>query len=662
MLNRLSLTKRTILGFASVLLLMLIAAGVAWNGLSNATTGFVRYRQLARDSNFCSNLQDCMMMARFAAKNFDIYSRDGDIEKFNARSREITGLLEEAKSRIDLPERRAIVDEIETLVGEYDESFTQVVANRRLRDAQQRDVLDVQGPQMSTCLVEIMNSSQADGDAEAAAAAGAVLDTLMGVRLSVYKYLDSAQIEHQEKTNQYLTKMDGELAKLDADLQNPHRRELLAKTRQSQESYATAYASMAEALQTERQLMTGRLDVIGPSVAMKAAALKNAITDEQDELGPQLQASNQATLVMVGVVSGVALVIGVVISILLSRSIILPIRKVMGVLNLVAQGDLRQQLKVETEDEIGAMTNSLNTVVKRLQAAMTDLAANAQEIARSATEMNDTAASMASVSNDTKTQSTSAAGASEEMSANMRAIAASATQMSANMDTVASAVEEMSISVNEIARNTEQANLVASEANQLAEGSRRQLGQLGDAANEIGKVVELIQGIAEQTNLLALNATIEAARAGEAGKGFAVVAEEVKQLARQTAGATEDIRARVKGMQQASFGSVESIESIRSVVNNLSEISRGIAAAIEEQSVATKEIANNVAQSSSAARQVSKAVEESALAGEEISRNVVSVDRGAQKVSEDAGKTKNSSDQLAGISSKLQSLVSQFQV
>ncbi|WP_186767674.1 methyl-accepting chemotaxis protein [Blastopirellula retiformator] len=602
------------------------------------------------------------MQTRFAVKNFDIYGRDVDIKKYGDRLGEITQQLADAKSRIERPERREIVDEISALISEYDASFEQVIANRRLRDSEQRDVLDVQGPQISSYMIEIMNSAQVDGDAEAAAAAGEVLNTLMDVRLGVYKYLDSALPEHHQSTTQLLAKMASQLEKLDTEIQDPNRRALLAKSEKSAQLYAAAYATMAEALKSERQLMADSLDVIGPAVAAKATELKGEITGEQDKLGPQLQTANQTALAIVGGVSVVAVVLGVIIATSLSRSIIGPIRKVMTVLNLVAEGDLRQQLQVESQDEIGAMTNSLNTVMKQLRTAMTELATNAGEIARSANEMNETADNMASISDDTKSQSTSAAGASEEMSANVRTIAASANQMSGNLDSVASAVEEMSISVNQIAQNIKQASHVAGEANQLAEGSRRELSELGDAANEIGKVVELIQDIAEQTNLLALNATIEAARAGEAGKGFAVVAEEVKQLARQTANATEGIRTRVNGIQNASNNSVESIEAIRKVVGNLSQISRDVAAAIEQQSTATQEIAKNVAQSSSAARQVSKAVDESATAGEEISRNVVSVDRGAQRVSEDAGRTKTSSNQLAGISQRLQSLVEQFQV
>ncbi|MEM9039136.1 MAG: methyl-accepting chemotaxis protein, partial [Actinomycetota bacterium] len=169
---------------------------------------------------------------------------------------------------------------------------------------------------------------------------------------------------------------------------------------------------------------------------------------------------------------------------------------------------------------------------------------------------------------------------------------------------------------------------------------------LGESSVEIGNVIKVINSIAEQTNLLALNATIEAARAGEAGKGFAVVANEVKELANQTAQATEEISARIQGIQSDTTNAVEANEQIGETIERINEISATIAAAVEEQSVTTTEIG--------------RSVEEAAMGTQEIARSIGDVAGAAEDTRQSTSETRTSAEELARMAADLNQLVGNY--
>ena len=169
------------------------------------------------------------------------------------------------------------------------------------------------------------------------------------------------------------------------------------------------------------------------------------------------------------------------------------------------------------------------------------------------------------------------------------AAAAASTKASMNVETVASSAEELTASISAIAQQATRSAEVAGKAAEEAAHQQRGRG-LASGTQKIGEVVTLIQNIASQTNLLALNATIEAARAGEHGKGFAVVASEVKALANQTAKATEEISTQIQSIQTATTEAVGAIQAISGTIGEIDAISSAIAAAVDQQGAATREI------------------------------------------------------------------------
>jgi methyl-accepting chemotaxis protein len=311
-----------------------------------------------------------------------------------------------------------------------------------------------------------------------------------------------------------------------------------------------------------------------------------------------------------------------------------PLRESAGVLEKVAQQDLRAEVRGQYAGDHAAIQTSINAMVKHLRGSIQQIAQNAQTLGSSSEELDAISQQMSGNAQETATQTGVVSAATE--------------QVSRNLTIVATSSEEMLASVREIAKSANEAAKMAKNAVTFADSTNATVHKLGEASQEIGNVIKVITSIAEQTNLLALNATIEAARAGDAGKGFAVVANEVKELAKETARATEDISKKIEAIQGETGGAVRAIAEISSIIKQIDDVSNTIASAVEEQTATTNEIGRNIT--------------EAARGANEIARNVSNLSEAAQSTSHGAGDTQKAARALTDMAARLQALVGQFSV
>lgn len=348
-------------------------------------------------------------------------------------------------------------------------------------------------------------------------------------------------------------------------------------------------AQSTSELQASQGQNSETLDTVVPQTISDMVAQQDQLTPLLKQEVAQSQKDMKDQRIRGVIFQSIVLVLLVVLAVIIMgkvrRAITHSVESVETVVKGLAQGDLTRNAVINSNDELADMSRAVNLSNSTLQGAFGS-AARTSEAVRSESE---TVADL----------TTQTAQAAADSAAQADAVAGAAEQVSINVQTVAAGAEEMGSAIREISSNANEAARVAQEATEAAAATTETVEKLGKSSKEIDDVIHTITAIAEQTNLLALNATIEAARAGEAGKGFAVVAGEVKDLAAETAKATDDITGRIAKIQDDTDSAVTAIRRISEIISQINDFQTTIAAAVEQQTATTNEMARSVTEAAS---------------------------------------------------------------
>ncbi|EME73833.1 methyl-accepting chemotaxis protein [Bacillus sonorensis] len=436
------------------------------------------------------------------------------------------------------------------------------------------------------------------------------------------------------------------------------------------QSYASS-SKKAESIHFGEE-RTLRKEVLDPSVNQ----LVKSLEQEVEDLKAEISANGTMSEWVIIIVTGVSAILGIVLSLLLLKSILVPLRSLNQQLGDIAHGeaDLTKKVIVKNKDEFGQLANSFNAfvqsltqIVKQISSSSEQVAASSEQLSASAEESKSTSEliseEMQAIADSNMTQSEMTEKSSESIHELLDRLSSVASNTGSIADLSSSMRDKAEIGSESVHKMLEQMNFIDKSVDSAGSG----LQALVSSTAEISNISSLITDISEQTNLLALNAAIEAARAGEQGKGFAVVAEEVRKLADETNKSANHIQSLVTTIQNESVETVNNIKVVQENVSSgiaLSQETTGnfneILNLVEQVAFQIQEVAASTQQLTSGVEMVQNTIQTLASGSQETSAGTKAVASSTQEQLASMEEISYAAESLSQLAEELQTIINRF--
>lgn len=352
-----------------------------------------------------------------------------------------------------------------------------------------------------------------------------------------------------------------------------------------------------------------------------------------------------------------------------------PLQTVTAFAEKVAEGNLKERVIIQTEDEIGQLSASFNNMTtglkemihsvddtaSHLNAFSANVSASVEENVQSIHEVVEHIQEVADQSREQLHYATHVEEVVNEMGNEVA-------HLNDNIGQVISSAQQASQQTNNGVEVMTQVKGQMNQIQQSSDDTTSNFNELIRVANDIQTFSTAISGIADQTNLLALNASIEAARAGEHGKGFAVVADEVRKLAEQTNDAVREIQTLVTTIQQTGAVANESLHVSQKAVSEgmtqieeASEVFNTIHDVMSELSVKVQHANDAIQTLQSSKTHALTSAKDIARAAQQVNTSVEQVAATTEEQNASMEQMAVSADQLAAQAQHLQQLIHRFE-
>jgi methyl-accepting chemotaxis protein len=330
-----------------------------------------------------------------------------------------------------------------------------------------------------------------------------------------------------------------------------------------------------------------------------------------------------------------------------------PLLRLTEVARRIADGNLDEEVPVESHDEIGTLAEAFNkmttVIVKNLKVEIEKSNRLMASIKDAIVHLSSSANEMMAISVQQSSGSSEQAAAVQEVTTTSEEIAITAKQITANAVSVEKMAESTSLSCSkgtgEVSNAINGMSVLRVQVQSIAESMLK----LGDNSQKIGGIVEIIDEISDQTNLLALNAAIEAAGAGEAGKRFAIVAQEVRRLAERTVEATRQIKGLIEEIQKATNTTIMVTEDGTKAVDSASQL-------VDKVQLSFDSIIGLVEETARSAKEITLSTQQQTSACEQMAETMTEVRDVAQQVAGSAKETERAISEIIALTEKLQTL------